>query len=364
VSRGSVLSSLSLADGLPDDFVRSVLPDTDGSIWIGTRRGLAHWTVGHTDVLDHSDGLPSDLVGSLLRTSSGDLWIGTLHGAARLRDKHITAFAPDEAVTSLLQDRNGRLWLGGASSGLYLWDGSLFRRVTAPAMPQQIFGLVDDDRGYLWIRTHSGLGRTNLGQAQACALEKHCELPVRLFNTSDGLPSNDIFEQGHPGQLRGTDGTLYFATRRGLVKINSSAIQQNPATPQPAITRVLVDNRERLIYDDSEIELGPNDRRITFSYIAPAFRHPGEIRYRYKLEGFDRDKIEGLHLAREKVQREKERLWSLPLAARRNVIGLPPNRADVILPGVVILERVMHAFGFDILRVSTRGIRFAALLEG
>ncbi len=86
-------------------------------------------------------------------------------------------------------------------------------------------------------------------------------------------------------------------------------------------------------------------------------------RMELRLDSFDRDKIEGLHLERKEIQREKERLWNLPLSERRKIIGLPPNRADVILPGVVIFERVMHAFHFDSLRVSTRGIRFAALLE-
>ena len=58
-----------------------------------------------------------------------------------------------------------------------------------------------------------------------------------------------------------------------------------------------------------------------------------------------------------------ERLWSLPLAERRNIVGLPRKRADVILPGVVIYEAVMDAFGFSELRISTRGLRFAAVMD-
>ena len=57
-----------------------------------------------------------------------------------------------------------------------------------------------------------------------------------------------------------------------------------------------------------------------------------------------------------------ERLWALPLAERRNIVGLPKTRADVILSGVVIYEGVMELFGFSELRISTRGLRFAALL--
>jgi exopolyphosphatase / guanosine-5'-triphosphate,3'-diphosphate pyrophosphatase len=57
-----------------------------------------------------------------------------------------------------------------------------------------------------------------------------------------------------------------------------------------------------------------------------------------------------------------ERLWSMPLAARRILPGLPSERADVILGGAVIYEAVVAVFGLPRIRVSTRGLRFGALL--
>ena len=86
-------------------------------------------------------------------------------------------------------------------------------------------------------------------------------------------------------------------------------------------------------------------------------------RMEQQLDHFDRALIERTSLSHETVQRQNRRLWSLPLHERRNITGLPPNRADVILPGVLIFERVMSAFLFGSLRVSTRGIRFAALMD-
>lgn len=80
------------------------------------------------------------------------------------------------------------------------------------------------------------------------------------------------------------------------------------------------------------------------------------------LNAFDRERIEAICLTREQVCRRREQLWSLPLAQRRQLAGLPPNRADVILTGVAIYEAVMECFGFHDLKVSTRGLRFAALL--
>ena len=85
-------------------------------------------------------------------------------------------------------------------------------------------------------------------------------------------------------------------------------------------------------------------------------------RMEHKLDDFDRGRIEATRLTLEQVHWHLLRLWSLPLAERRQVIGLPPKRADVILTGVAIYESVMVQLGFVELRVSTRGLRFAAVM--
>src|SRR5690348_7056776 len=82
-----------------------------------------------------------------------------------------------------------------------------------------------------------------------------------------------------------------------------------------------------------------------------------------KLETYDRAKIEATRLSRERVQWHVEHLWNLPLEERKRIVGLPPNRADVILMGVAIYEAIMGEFGFSELRISTRGLRFAAVME-
>lgn len=87
-------------------------------------------------------------------------------------------------------------------------------------------------------------------------------------------------------------------------------------------------------------------------------------RMELKLDEFDRDRIEGVRLTREQILAHMNRLWSLQLEERKKIIGLPPKRADVILTGVAIYEAVMEKFNFDELRVSTRGLRFAAVMEG
>ena len=78
-------------------------------------------------------------------------------------------------------------------------------------------------------------------------------------------------------------------------------------------------------------------------------------------DGYDRDRMEAVQLPLAQVTALRERLWNLPLAKRRTIIGLPSNRADVALFGSLIYEQLMRELGFAALRISTRGLRFGAL---
>ncbi len=81
-----------------------------------------------------------------------------------------------------------------------------------------------------------------------------------------------------------------------------------------------------------------------------------------ELENFDRERLEATRLSDERVAWHLDRLWSLGLEDRKRITGLPKNRADVILMGVAIYQAVMEQFGFREMRISTRGLRFAALM--
>ena len=86
-------------------------------------------------------------------------------------------------------------------------------------------------------------------------------------------------------------------------------------------------------------------------------------RMQKQLETFDREQIEGTRLTRAQVLDQMVHLWSLPLAARKKIVGLPAKRADIILMGVAIYEAVMEHFHFPEVYVSTRGLRYGAVME-
>lgn len=86
-------------------------------------------------------------------------------------------------------------------------------------------------------------------------------------------------------------------------------------------------------------------------------------RMEMKLERFDRARIDGARLSQQQILEYMVHLWSLSVADRRKIPGLPPNRADVMIMGVAIYEAVMQHFNLPELYVSTRGLRYGALLD-
>jgi exopolyphosphatase/guanosine-5'-triphosphate,3'-diphosphate pyrophosphatase len=81
------------------------------------------------------------------------------------------------------------------------------------------------------------------------------------------------------------------------------------------------------------------------------------------LDPYDTDAVEGHVLSRRRLDGLLERLAELPLAERRDVVGLDPDRAPTIVAGVVVLSRVLDAFGLGEVEISDRDILWGVALE-
>lgn len=84
---------------------------------------------------------------------------------------------------------------------------------------------------------------------------------------------------------------------------------------------------------------------------------------RLGLRAFDPAAIEGLELGRAGVREEIGRLAGLPAPERAALPGLDPGRAEIIIPGLCILEAFLAYAGRDAFRVSDRGIRYGIILD-
>jgi exopolyphosphatase/guanosine-5'-triphosphate,3'-diphosphate pyrophosphatase len=80
------------------------------------------------------------------------------------------------------------------------------------------------------------------------------------------------------------------------------------------------------------------------------------------LEKYDRDQVHGFALSADALDEQLQRLASVPLAERRKLRPLDPDRAPVIVGGAVIAREVLAFFGLDKLEISERDILDGAAL--
>jgi exopolyphosphatase / guanosine-5'-triphosphate,3'-diphosphate pyrophosphatase len=83
----------------------------------------------------------------------------------------------------------------------------------------------------------------------------------------------------------------------------------------------------------------------------------------HDIEPYDPDKVHGAHIAIGDLEEILARLAILPLAERREVRGLHPDRAPTIVAGIAILLECTRAFGLDELEISEHDLLLGAALE-
>jgi len=292
----SKIETYTSADGLPDDLIRSLLVDDDGSLWIGTRRGLAHWQNNRFVTITRADGLGSDLIGTLLQshspTSPHDLWIGTLNGLSRLRDGKITTFTTKDGlsgdiITSLAEDRLATLWIGTKGDGLSIWSPAGFTSLHRGDLPQDVDSILEDDRGNLWLSSTRGITRVSASGLIACGTSPGCSPHPISYGHSDGMPTEEASAIGHPAAWKTAQGLLWFATRKGVAITDPSHLAENHIAPPVVIERFTVDNIELPLAAAAQ-NISPGHNSFAFQYAGLSYLAPSKVRYRYILEGLDK----------------------------------------------------------------------------
>jgi exopolyphosphatase / guanosine-5'-triphosphate,3'-diphosphate pyrophosphatase len=82
-----------------------------------------------------------------------------------------------------------------------------------------------------------------------------------------------------------------------------------------------------------------------------------------RLTTYDPEAVHGTVLDLEEIDRQIELYRTRDTAERRQMVGLQPQRADIILAGALIVRTIMAKLGCDRLTVSDRGLRHGVLVE-
>jgi signal transduction histidine kinase/ligand-binding sensor domain-containing protein len=289
--RGEMARAFTTADGLADDFVRSLFVDRQGVLWIGTRHGLSQYANGKFTTWTALDGLGSDLVGAIAEDAQGTLWIGTLSGLTQFRNGKFRDYTTKDGlssnvVTALHADRDGALWIGTNDSGLNRMRGGGITSLRSPTLPDRVTGILEDGSGYLWLSSTSGVYRVSRDGLDGMADGRGPAPEVMRFGVADGMRISEGSSGGHPAALRLADGELWFATLKGIARVDPEHMPVNRVAPQVALERVSVDDVPQA--GITRLTVAPGHSHYEFDYAGLSFMAPQKVEYRYQLEGFDR----------------------------------------------------------------------------
>ncbi|MGB7134642.1 MAG: two-component regulator propeller domain-containing protein [Acidobacteriaceae bacterium] len=307
---GGEVRVFTTADGLADDFVRSLYVDGKGALWAGTRHGLSRYADGTFTTWTAADGLGSDLVGAIQGDGAGGLWIGTLGGLSHFRDGEFRNFTKRDGlssnvITSLHRDADGTLhptapatgglgapgtlWIGTNDGGLNRMRGGRIVPVRSEQLPVRVIGILEDGSGYLWISSNTGVYRVS-----RAALDRMADgggaAEVLRFGVADGMEISECSSGGHPAALRLRDGELWFATLKGIARVDPETMPVNRVPPPVVVEQVSVDDVPQ--NSPAALTVAPGHSHYEFDYAGLSFVAPQKVEYRYQLAGFDRGWVE------------------------------------------------------------------------
>jgi ligand-binding sensor domain-containing protein/signal transduction histidine kinase len=277
---------------LINNFVRAFLQSQDGAMWIATDEGLSRLAGAATQNYDQRNGLAYSSVRALVEDSRGDIWIGTDHGLSHLHagvfvQDAATAVMADEKVWSILEDSHGALWFGTRGHGLFRYaSGKITTFTTAQGLAtNSIYQLLADRRGSLWLSGPTTISSFPLPSQDADA-DTH--LRVTVYELPYDATAAQMFGGRQPAGCVGLDGSIWFASSRGAVRV----VPQTPASvapPRALLTGVTADGRE--LVPSSALVLPASLSRLEIAFAPLLLRSQDDVRFRYRLEGFDQNWI-------------------------------------------------------------------------
>ena len=208
--RGRDLELIALQSRLTFLRLRHVIDDHEGSLWIGTDRGLLQLVPRTLFSLTVADGLASDFTSPILQTRDGALWIGTFGGGlqkfegGRLTRTFTTADGLHfNQVRALHEGRDGRLWVGTSLGYVVIHAGRVVRSVPAEG---EVRSFADGDDGTMWVGTERVLLRDHGNRVS---------------------PVDSAFwrDRGIWALHRARDGAIWVGSERGLFRIRGDSVR-------------------------------------------------------------------------------------------------------------------------------------------
>jgi exopolyphosphatase/guanosine-5'-triphosphate,3'-diphosphate pyrophosphatase len=156
----------------------------------------------------------------------------------------------------------------------------------------------------------------------------------------------------------GRDGVLERAISVpiGAVRLTERHLASDP--PTAGETRALIAAIDEALAAVDELDVPGGISLVGTAGTATTFASV-ELR----LARYDGSRVQGVRLSPAQLDRHLARFLELTVAEKRKLVGLEPERADVIAGGAAIYTRLVHRLESTELIVSERGVRWGLAAE-
>jgi signal transduction histidine kinase len=192
-------------------------------------------------------------------------------------------------------DDENTLWIGTIDNGLFRYrDGAITRYTTREGLHDDcLYFIVEDDHHDLWFGGTRGIWKTSREDLNRFAEGEAASIHSTVYGKADGLRSPICTGTLQPVAGRSPDGRLWFATSKGVAVIDPLRIPRNPHPPPVVIEQVVLDGFP--MAPDDGMEIPASQSRVEFHYTGLSYIVPNEVRFRYRLAGFDSGWVEAGH---------------------------------------------------------------------
>lgn len=280
---GKTFRHFSTEQGLPDNYVSSLAEDSYGNIWFTTIQGLSRYDGSAFLNFTTKNGLPSNVTTQVLTDDEHHLIVGTEFGIAIL-----TGFSSDAGTASHVSPENAlsneKLRTLHPDFEIYnAFGGYPIKGVNA-----QYHAMYKDKTGKIWIGSNSE--KTSLVCFNYKKLHKHTLAPNALIHAlkinNESLCWNLLKKEEDPGKYKilqaslmneevGTFGHLLTGVQQDSIIQKFDGVRFDSLSPFYPVPVGL------------QLPYHLNNITIHFSAVEPT--RPYLVRYRYKLEGYDKD---------------------------------------------------------------------------
>ena len=293
---GKRIVRLTMKEGLVNNFVRALLQSRDGSMWIATDEGVSRWTPHGFTNYQMRDGLSYFSTRALLEDHHGDIWIGTdrglnhLHAGGFVHDA-VTDALREEKVWAIHEDSESSLWFGTRNDGLFRWRQNKLTHYTTDQglASNSIYQILEDQKDNFWMSGPNGISLLTRRELDQAAENPARHLSLTFYGNSDEVETTQIFGGRQSSGCLGAQDDAWFPSNKGPIHILKTVVSPSPLPPI-VINEVLVDGRS--VTANGAFVMAPGSSRLEVSY-APILLHSQDgVRFRYRLEGFDKNWID------------------------------------------------------------------------